>query len=126
MDSTPQQFSLEVIDDYVSMKTWGAIDIDQVDAPANAALKLAEEKNVKKLLDDISEVDGTGASIAAQTKGIGVLWKLRTFDKVAIIFSESRLRTLFFSTLDTLHLGRDIKFKGFENKADAIAWLKNS
>lgn len=124
MSSKPQQFSLEVVDDYVSMKTWGVIDINKVDEPANAALKLAQEKQVTKLLDDISEVDSTGANIAIQTKGVGVLWKLRTFDKVAIVFSESRLRTLFFSTLDTLHLGRDIKFKGFESKAEAIAWLK--
>jgi hypothetical protein len=125
MNPEPQQFSLEAKDDYIHLKTWGGLDAENIDAPANAALALAEEKHIDKLLDDIRGVDSSGASIPIQAKGMGVLWKLRAFKKVAIVLNESRLRTLLFSTLDTLHLDRDIKFKGFEDEAEAIAWLKS-
>ena len=125
MSTESQQFSLDIIDDYIYMKTWGVLDPNNVEAPANAALELAKKKHIKKLLDDISEVDSKGATIAVQTKGVGVLWKLRAFDKVAIVLSESPLRTLFFSTLNTLHLDHGLKFKGFDNKGEAVTWLRS-
>ena len=124
MNSKPQQFSLEVVDDYIHMKTWGRLNLDDVDVPAKAALELAHKKKIKKLLDNISEVDSSGTNIAIQAKGVGVLWKLREFDKVAIVFSESHLQKLFFSTLEAIHLEHEVKFNGFDNEAEAIAWLK--
>lgn len=126
MNPEPQQFSLEVVGDYIHMNTWGKLDIKNVDEPANAALQLAQEKNIRKLLDNISDVDSSGANIAVQTKGIGVIWKLRAFDKIAIVLGQSHLRSLFFDTLDTLHLDGTIKFRGFDNEDDAVAWLKES
>lgn len=105
------------------LKTWGELDLDDLDAPAVAALKMAKEGHVKKLLDDIREVDDTGASIYIQAKAMGILWKLREFDKVAILMQSSTLSTMFFSTLQALHLNGDSKFMGFEKEADALAWL---
>lgn len=110
------------MDGYVYLKTWGPLDINDLDAPANAALALGKEKQLNKLVDDIREVDTSGASIRIQTKAMGILWKLRTFDKVAIIFEGDRTRKLFFSTLEVLHLGST--FRGFENEPEAIAWLQ--
>jgi len=125
MDSGGQQFSVKAADGYIHLKTWGALDEAQLDAPANAALALAKEKNIDKLLDDIREVDTSAVSIPMQAKSMGILWKLRAFKKVAIVMGESRVRTLFFSTLDALHLDREIKFKGFDSLDEAVAWLHN-
>ena len=116
-------FSVEVRDDYVHLVTRGKLDLQDLDAPANAAIALAQDKKLDKLLDDIRYVDAAGANIAVQSKGFGVLWKLRTFKKVAIVFKQERLGRLFFSTIQSIHITS--KFRGFDNEADAIAWLKD-
>jgi hypothetical protein len=126
MDIKKGQFSVEIVDDYVHLKTWGALDVDNLDAPANAALALAKEHNIDKLIDDIRDIDTTGVSIPIQTKSMGILWKLRAFRKVAIVLEGSRMQTLFFSTIDVLHLNREAKFKGFEDTAEAVEWLKET
>jgi len=123
MGGQEQRFSAVIEGDYVHLKTWGELTLDDLDAPAMTALKLAEEHHLDKLLDDIREVDDSNASILIQTKAMGILWKLRTFRKVAIVLNGSRLRTLFFATLEALHLNLDSKFKGFDNEAEAKAWL---
>lgn len=125
MTMQAQQFSVAVADGYIHLKTWGGLDEHNLDAPANAALALAAEKQVDKLLDDIRGVDSTGVSIAIQSKAMGILWKLRSFKKVAIILEGSRLSKLFFSTLSAFHFNADSKFKGFNNEAEAIAWLRS-
>lgn len=119
-----QQFSVEVINDYVRLKTWGGLDINNLDAPVNAALALAVEKHIEKLLDDIRDIDSSGVSMSIQTKSMGILWKLRTFKKVAIIIKGSRVKSLFFAALDVLNLDRVSKFKGFEDETEAIEWLE--
>ncbi len=124
MDTQSQQFSVDVVDDYVHLKTWGELDENNLAAPANAALSLASERQISKLLDDIRDIDSTKVSIPIQSKAMGIIWKLRTFKKVAILMNESRIQTLFFSTLSALHLNLDSKFKGFDNEAEAIAWLR--
>ena len=118
------RFSVEAKNGYIHLITRGKLDIDHLDDPANAAIDLAREKKIDKLLDDIRQVDSTGADIQVQSKGFGVLWKLRTFDKVAIVFGkEERLSKLFFSTIQTIHITS--KFRGFDNEEDAVKWLKN-
>ncbi|HSE61103.1 MAG TPA: hypothetical protein VLA88_02315 [Candidatus Saccharimonadales bacterium] len=117
------QFSVDIVGDYVRLKTWGEMALEGLDAPADAALKLAQENNITKLLDDISEVDPRNASLHMQAKGMGVLWKLRKFDKVAVVFKGKQLGTLFFASLSTLHLNDT--FKGFDNEVEAIAWLQS-
>ncbi|HEX6461823.1 MAG TPA: STAS/SEC14 domain-containing protein [Candidatus Saccharimonadales bacterium] len=125
MSVDEQHFSVKATDGYIHLRTWGALDAKNLDAPANAALALAKEKNINKLLDDIRDVDTSAVSIPIQAKAMGILWKLRTFDKIAIVLKGSRVRSLFFSTLEILHLNIDAKFKGFDNESEAIAWLKN-
>jgi hypothetical protein len=123
-NTSGQHFSVKAEDGYIHLKTWGALDEERLDEPANAALALAKEKNIYKLVDDIREVDTSGVSIPMQAKSMGILWKLRAFEKVAIVTSQSRILTMFFSTLDAIHLERDTKFKGFETPEAAIAWVR--
>lgn len=123
MGGDERQFSAEVVGDYIHLKTWGKLAEHNLEAPAVAALALAKERGVNKLLDDIRDIDTTAVSIAIQARGVGVLWKLRTFDKVAIVLRGNRIRSLFFATINTLHLDSDAKFRGFDDEQQAIAWL---
>jgi hypothetical protein len=122
--SEDQRFKVSVKDDYIHLETWGALVEDDLDAPANAALALAEEKKIDKLLDNISNIDSTHVSVTLQAKGVGVLWKLRKFKKIAIVFKGQEIGWLFLSTLQAMHLDVNAKFKGFDNETDAIIWLK--
>ena len=124
--SVPQHFSLEKRDNYIHLRTWGQLDESQLDAPAQAAIKLAKEEKVDLLLDDIRDVDTTGVSIPIQAKGMGVLWELRKFKKVAIVLGNSPLKNIFFSTVEALHLTHGTQFKGFESEVEAIEWLHSS
>lgn len=118
-----RNFSVRLEKDYVRLVTWGRLYIEDVEKPAEAALALAQKKGVDKLLDNIQDVDFSGASVHVQAKGMGVLWKLRSFRKVAIVYKGDEPGYLFFSSLQVLHLNRGSKFQGFDNEADAIAWL---
>ena len=97
-----------------------------LDASANAALPLGKELHIEKLLDDIRDIDSTEVSIHMQAKAMGIIWKLSTFKKVAIVYKGSRIQGLFFATLQVLHLHGDSRIKGFDNTPDAIAWLRES
>lgn len=125
MANDKQQFSVKVVNDYIHLKTWGALDTNNLDTPANAALTLAKERGITKLLDDIRDIDTSAVSIPIQVKAMGILWKLRTFDKVAIVLKGSRIRELFFETIENLHLNIDAKFKGFDDEDEAVAWLRS-
>ena len=116
------QFTVERRGDYIHLVTRGKLKIESLDAPANAAIALAEKEGVDKLLDDIRFIDSLDASIRVQSKGFGVLWQLRTFKKVAIVFKQDEIGRLFFSTLQTLHMTS--RFNGFKSEAEAIAWLE--
>lgn len=120
-----QQFSLDTMGDYIHLRTWGELDVNDLEAPADAALKLAKAEKIDKLLDDIRDVDTSGVNIAIQAKAMGILWELRHFKKVAIVLKGAGLRNLFFSALDALHLS-GATFKGFENEAEAIEWLRST
>jgi hypothetical protein len=125
MGTKEQQFSTEVKDDYILLKTWGAPDMNNLDAPVNAALALAKEKNISKLLDDIRGVDTSAVSIPMQAKAMGIIWKLRSFKKVAMVMDTGRVTTLFFSTLNALNLEHGFQFKSFHDEAEAVEWLES-
>lgn len=116
------KYSVEDKGDYISLKTWGRLQVDHLHEPAEAALALAKEKGITKLLDDIRGVDTTDLGIPVQTKGMSILWKLRSFDKVAILFESQELGGVFFTALETMHV--PLKFRGFYNEEAAIAWLQ--
>lgn len=118
-------FTLKVVDDYIHLKTWGPLHLEDVEGPAEAALALGREQKIDKLLDNIQEVDFSSASVHVQAKGMGVLWKLRNFRKVAIVFGDKESSYLFFSSLQVLHLNMGKKFQGFSKEEDAIAWLQS-
>ncbi len=117
-----KQYSVAAKGDYIHLITRGVLDIKNLDAPANAALELGKKNNITKLLDDIRYVDKSFVSIPIQAKGVGILWKLRAFDKVAILFQDQDLEKMFFSTLEAIHING--KFRGFYDEAEAVAWLQ--
>jgi hypothetical protein len=121
--TTKGSFTVEAKGNYIHLTTIGKLDAKHVSDPADAALELAQKENIHKLLDDIRQVDSTNVTIQIQSKGFGVLWKLRAFDRVAVVFGEGELSKLFFSTLQAMGLGS--KFRGFDNESDAIAWLQD-
>lgn len=119
-----KNYSVELRDNYVHLMTWGTLELESLDQPVNAAINLAKEKKVDLILDDIREIDSDHVSVHIQAKAAGILWKLKTFRKVAIIFKTQEIGWLFFSTLEALHLNNT--FKGFDNEAEAIAWLQEA
>ncbi len=117
-------YKLTVQGNYIHMETWGRIHEEDVDVPAKAALALRKETGIDCLLDNIQKVDEGHVTISSQTKGVGVLWSLREFRKVAIVFRQGDLSKMFLATLEAMHLNLNNKFKGFDNESDAIAWLQ--
>ena len=117
-------FKAEVKGKFIHLKTWGELRMEDLDAPANAALALAEQEHVDRLLDDIRNVDSRNISVPVQAKGMAILWKLHTFKKVAIVFKGQEMGWLFLSTLQAMHLNLSSTFKGFDNEADAVQWLE--
>ncbi len=126
MGTETQQFVTEVKDGYIYLKTWGQPDMDHLDAPVTAALALAKENNCDRLLDDIRGVDSSSVTIPMQAKAMGLIWKLRSFKKVAMVMDTGRMSTLFLGTLNALKLDHGAQFKGFHDEAEAIAWLNNN
>jgi len=117
-------YKLDVMGEYIRLETWGMIHEEDLDAPAKAALALRKETGIDRLLDNIQGVDESRVSISMQTKGVGVVWSLREFHKVAIVFKGGDLGKMFLATLEAMHLNLNNKFKGFDNETDAIAWLQ--
>ena len=119
-----KRYQVSVQNDYILLETWGELKLEDLEEPASAALELAEKSHIDKLLDDIRGVDNSHVSVQIQAKGVSILWKLRKFRKVAIVFSGKEIGWLFLSTIQAMHLNIDSKFKGFDNEAEAIQWLK--
>ncbi|MDZ7744451.1 MAG: STAS/SEC14 domain-containing protein [Candidatus Saccharibacteria bacterium] len=122
VDKGDHGYSVEHKGDYIHLKTWGRLHLEDLSEPAETALKLAKKEKAKMLIDDIREVHSPFVDLQVQAKGVSVLWKLKEFHKVAIVFNEGELEKLFFSSLEALRLGGN--FKGFDNVDDAVAWLK--
>ncbi|HEU5186952.1 MAG TPA: STAS/SEC14 domain-containing protein [Candidatus Saccharimonadales bacterium] len=123
MNSTPEKrFSVDNKGTYIHLKTWGQLDINDLDAPINSAIALANEHHIDRILDDIRDIDSANVSLYIQTKAAGIMWKLRKFKKVAIVFKSKEIGFLFFSMLHNLHLSSN--FKGFDDESEAIAWIQ--
>jgi hypothetical protein len=126
MADNDKRFSVDVVGDYIHLKTWGALKDEDLDAPVNAAINLAKERGITKLIDDIRDIDTTNVSLTIQVKSMGIMWKLRTFKKVALVLKDSHIRSLLFSTLEALHLNIDARIKTFDDVAEAVNWLRES
>lgn len=117
-----QSFNVTVDGDIIHLVTSGRPTTDNVFEPVDAALELANEKHISKLLDDIRGVDSSWVDLPVQTKAMGVIWKLRRFKKVAIVLKkESELNQLLMGALTALKIAS--KIKSFESEDAARAWL---
>ncbi len=119
-----KQFTVENRTDYIYLKTWGDLEVEGLEEPAEAALALSHETGVNKLLDNIQEVNAA-VSLPVQLKGVSILWKLRQFSKVAVVVKQNELSEIFFGSLSTLNLNKSA-FRGFDNETEAIVWLNSS
>jgi hypothetical protein len=117
-------FSMEITDDYIRSTVCGSLDLATIEQPFDAMMALAEEKHITKVLDDVRELDSSNLGIKVQSKAMGLLWKMRVFDKVAFLSKPNRLQNMLQSTMETMRLNITTKFKGFTDEAEAIAWLQ--
>lgn len=115
-------YEISVQDGYIKTRLWGDADVDVFEASTAEVLALREVNGINMLLCDIRELTPGNVDIPAQARAIGTLWKIRSFDKVALLLGDSRITSMLSSSLDVTHLSD--KFQSFPNEAAAIAWLK--
>jgi len=116
------RFKVENRGDYIYLKTWGGMQLDGLEKPAETALAMSQETGIKNLLDNIQEVDST-VNFSVQLKGIKILWKLRKFKRVAVVLKQNELGGIFFSSISALRLDHGA-IRGFGDEVEAIAWLQ--
>jgi len=117
-------FKVSARKNFVHLEVWGPLEARTLDAPANAAIALAEQEGLDKLLDDIRNIDPGAVPVRIQAKGMSILWSLRKFRKVAIVFQGEEIGWLFLSSLQAIHLNLSSKFRGFDDIDKATAWLE--
>jgi hypothetical protein len=125
MDSS-KKFSVKAMGDYVHLKTWGELKTEDLNEPIDTAIALAQEQKIPKLLDDIRNVDSSHVSIPVQAKGLGLLWKLQHFKKVAIILNSDELGWMLSSSLEAMHIEFSSRIKAFKDEPSAINWLTDN
>lgn len=106
---------------YIYLKLKGDMTEEVLNQSTAAVLDLAKEQNIPYLLDDIREVSRNSVSPGVQARAIANLWKLRSFKKIALVFSDQEIGRLALSTLQLIHL--PLKCRVFDDEAAAIAWL---
>lgn len=117
-------YEVTIEDGYFRTNMWGAAGADTFEASTNELLTLRDTHKVplNRLLCDIRRLKSTNIDIAAQARGIGTLWKIRTFEKVAIVMGDAHVSDLLQQALRATHFTD--KFRMFEDEAEAVAWLK--
>lgn len=120
-----KKFSVEPKNDFIYLRTWGELSTNDVHEPVDAAIELSKQKEIFKLLDNITAVDSSRVSIPVQAKGLGVLWKLQHFKKVAIVMNSGEFAWLLSSSLQAMHIEMSSKIHSFTDEKAAIAWLES-
>ncbi|HJQ08163.1 MAG TPA: STAS/SEC14 domain-containing protein [Candidatus Saccharimonadales bacterium] len=116
-----KQYSIEVIADRIKLRLWGPINVTDLKESTTAIVEIAQEHGITKFLDDIRDLDVSSVTIGLQTEAIGLLWKLRNFKKIAILYGDSEIGRLVHVTLETVPFSS--KCRAFDNETEAIAWL---
>lgn len=126
-EKSEKLYEVTIEDGYFRTNVWGNAGAEVFEVSTKDLLELRDNKGIKinKLLCDIRELKSQNIDIVAQTKGIGMLWDIRSFDKVAFLMSEvnkSRAAEMTRRALEVTHFTD--KFRSFEDETAAIAWLK--
>lgn len=119
--ATDKQYEIDLKANYIYLKFKGKLSVDDLKGSTEEILQLAEKHDVHCLLDNIREIDTSSINMGLQSQAIANLWKLRSFKKIALVFSNQEVGYLVLSTLETLHL--PLKCRAFDNEPDAIAWI---
>jgi hypothetical protein len=117
-------YEITIEDGYLRTNVWGAADADIFEASTNELLTLRDAHRVplNRLLCDIRRLKPNNIDIVAQTRGIGALWKIRSFDKVAVVIGDTHVSDMLHQALKVTHFTD--KFQTFDDEAEAVAWLK--
>jgi len=117
-------YAITVGDDYFHVNIWGDASSEVVEESTKELLakRDASQPRVNKLLCDIRGLKPHKLDIVGQSRGIGTLWDIRSFDKVAFLVNESPVTDLLQQALSVVHFTG--KIRTFEDEAEAIAWLK--
>jgi hypothetical protein len=117
-----QHYEVALRGDHIYLKFKGQVEVGDLRKSTDDIVALAKHGNVSLLLDDIRDLDRDSVTIRLQTEAIGLLWHLRHFKKIALLYSDNEIGNLVATTLQTVHLvGR---CRAFDNEADALAWLE--
>jgi hypothetical protein len=108
-------------DGYIQNRIWGDADGDDFVAATDEALAMKEKTHVNKLLCHIKELRPTKIDINAQTSGIGTLWRIQAFEKVAFLLGDPDVSKLVHSSLELTNFAE--RFHTFEDEDTAIKWL---
>jgi hypothetical protein len=108
--------------DHVYLRFKGHIEVSDLEQSTDDIVALAKREHAFLLLDDIRELDRESVTIRLQTEAIGLLWHLRHFKKIALLYSDNEIGNLVATTLQTIHLAG--RCRAFDNEADALTWLE--
>lgn len=117
-------YEVSMRDGYIWTRVWGDAGADVFEASTKEVIALHKAHNVNVLLCDIRELTPNNVGIADQTRGIGTLWEIRSFDKVALLLGDSRITSMLHTALNIAHLSD--KFQNFDSEAEAAVWLKSA
>lgn len=117
-----EHYEVSLRGDHIRLKFKGFVEVDDLKRSTEEIVALAKRKHTGKLLDDVRDLDRASVTIRLQTEAIGLLWHLRDFKKIAMLYNDSEIGRLVATTLETIHLtGR---CRVFENEVEAIKWLE--
>jgi stage II sporulation SpoAA-like protein len=125
MDDTTAQakhYKITQHPDYINLAFQGVVNIDDLHDSTDDIVRIAQQQDVYKLLDDIRELDRSSVTIQLQTESIGLLWHLKIFKRIALVYKDGEIGRLVKTTLETVPFLS--KCRAFDNEAEAIAWLQ--
>lgn len=119
-----KHYDITMRGDHIYLKFEGHINNADLHKSTEEVVALSKREHVFKLLDDIRDLDLSSVTIGLQTEAIGLLWHLRKFKKIALLYENQEIGRLVATTLQTVHLAD--RCRTFEKEAEAIAWLQEA
>ncbi|HET8671029.1 MAG TPA: STAS/SEC14 domain-containing protein [Candidatus Saccharimonadales bacterium] len=117
-----KHYEVDLRGDHIYLRLIGQINGHDLHQSTEDVLKVAKRVKVYKLIDDIRELDRSSVTIGLQTEAIGLLWKLRVFQKIALVYKDDEIGRLVAATLQTIHFTS--RARAFDNEIEALAWLQ--
>lgn len=117
-------YKVEKVEDYVYIKAHGLYNYHVASGSQNEALNFINNDKLERILVDISEIQNEFTFAESMQIISRVPEVFPRHVKHAVIFSENALRTITAGFSENFSFNRGINVRLFENKEDAIDWLK--